>query len=120
MQKQVIKAKSDYSKITGNLEEKIVVQPFNNLTNYKGKWKIDTLMPHYIADKIKYATRTSCSTTKDRDDNPINVGKKEKALFVITGDIKKFDVIKTAEINAAVDRYREYTTALVCIEINIG
>ena len=121
MNKQIAQAKADYSTITGKLEEKIVVIPFTNRSVYKGKWKIGEDIASMLAANIKLKNRVTCSAMplSKKEADPIQTGVKEKARFVITGEITSFEIIKRAEITAAADKYRELSIAKVCLRIQL-
>ncbi len=121
MKKQIDQAKRDYLTITGKLENKIVVVPFKNKSGYKGSWKISDNIATALAQHISIANRMPCSPAPESDKKlePIAVGVKNKARLVIAGEIKKFDIIKRAEITASADKYRELSIANVCIEFQL-
>lgn len=121
MSQQIAQAKADYSTITGKLEEKIVVVPFVNSSVYKGKWKLGENIASMLAENIKLKNRVKCSAVplSKKEADPIQIGLKEKARFIITGEITRFEIIKRAEITAAADKYSELSIAKVCLRLQL-
>lgn len=121
MNKQIVKAKRDYSAITGKLEDKIIIVPFRNMSKYKGSWDIENRMAHLLSKKATSLNRVNCAVAKQDKEyiNAITTGIKEKARFVITGEIKRFEIIQRAEVTASADRYLEHAIAYVCLEIQL-
>lgn len=121
MNLQIARAKRDYLTITGKLENKIVVLPFNNKTGYKGKWQIEENIASSLAERIKVTSRINSSSIPmpKKETDPIAIGLKNNVRFVITGDIKRFEIVKKAEITAAADKYRELCIANICIEFQL-
>ena len=79
------------------------------------KWQIS------CQTKTSKLNRVNCSVIKQDKEHidPITTGINEKARFVITGEIKRFEIIKRAEVTAAADKYRENSIAYVCIELQL-
>ncbi len=121
MNQQILKAKQDYSTISGKLEDKVIVLPFINMSTYKGKWKIDKKIATLLAEKIKKSHRINSNAALDlkKVTDPIASGLGKNARFVVMGDIKHFDIIQKAEISAAADKYREISIAHVCINLQM-
>ncbi len=121
MNKQIIAARKAYTTITGKLEDKILVYPFINSSLYKGPWKIDRKIASLLAERMKLTSRLKCTVVSGKkvEIDPIKLGQEEKAHFVIAGEIKKFEIIKRAEISAAADKYKEHSIAKICIQIQL-
>lgn len=121
MNTQIAQAKADYATITGKLEEKIVVVPFGNSSIYKGKWKIGEKIATMLAENISLKNRVECDivSSPKAEADPIQIGLKEKARFVITGEIEHFEIIRRAEITAAADKYQELSIAKICLRIHL-
>ena len=121
MNLQIAQAKSDYATITGKLEEKIVVVPFGNNSIYKGKWPIGKKIAAMLAENIRLKNRVDCNTISppEAETDPLKIGLKENARFVITGEIERFEIIRRAEITAAADKYQELSIAKICLRIHL-
>jgi|GEM_PF-1076002 len=121
MAQQLQKAKSDYATLTGKLEEKISVVPLVNNSVYKGAWNISENIAAMLAENITLSSRVKCSVVRpdQAEIDPILLGMKEKSRFVITGEIRRFEIIQRAEITAAADKYSEHSIAAICLVIQL-
>ncbi len=121
MNQQIIEARRAYTTITGKLEDKILVMPFVNSTLYKGSWNISEKMATMLAERMKLTSRVKSSSipAAEAGTDPIKLGVEKKARFVVAGEIKKFEIIKRAEITAAADKYKELSLANVCVELQL-
>jgi hypothetical protein len=115
---QRTRAGRDHDLIVGDLKEKIIITPFINSSKYDGSWKIQTDIAQMLADQLSSAhcvIEIADSATQD----PIILGEKAKARFVVIGEITDFDIVQHAEIAATADEYREYYLARVRIAIQM-
>jgi hypothetical protein len=120
MKTQIQKAKRDYYIITGNLEDKLLIMPFTNSSNYKGPWDISGRMADFLAGRITQSSKglTALAATQSAED-AVMAGKEQKARFVITGDIQSFEIVQLAEITAQADKYKESCVARVRFHIQL-
>lgn len=122
MSRQIARARRDYHAILGKLEDKLVVLPFGNSSRYRGEWNISGKLASFVAQKIGLTNREMIVTflsDSDIEADPIDVGMEQKARFVVVGDIKNFDIVQRAEINAAADDYRELSVAQVRVRLQV-
>lgn len=120
MNRQIGSARRDHLIITGKLEDKLIVTPISNSSSYKGLWNISSKLSTFLANKIQQSFKDMSVLTTDKQDiDIVEFGKKQKARFVLTGNIKDFEVIQRAEISAQADKYEELCVAKVGLHIQL-
>ncbi len=120
MEGQIKQAKRDHYVVTGKLEKKLLVTPFVNVSRYSGPWEIDKALPRLLAKRVRRGmTNLKVGTVEDTVADPIALGEKGKAKFVITGEIREFDIVQKAEITVKADKYRELAFARVELYIRV-
>jgi hypothetical protein len=118
MEAQLAKAGRDHTLIAGETRDKAVVMPFVNTSKYAGAWRIGTGLAQMLLSQLKnnrFAYEAADSSATD----PLAAGEKQKARFVIVGEVKEFDIAQHAEIAATADEYREYYLARVRISVQL-
>jgi hypothetical protein len=112
--KQISKAKRDYYIITGNLEDKLLIIPLANSSNYHGPWDLSRKMAEFIGTRISQNQPSLTILTADSaGSDAMPAGRNHKARFVLTGDIQSFEIVQLAEISAQADKYKESCIARV-------
>ncbi|MDD5673099.1 MAG: FecR domain-containing protein [Chitinivibrionales bacterium] len=114
MEEQLAKAKRDHYIITGKLDDKVVILPFDNKSHYKGPWGISRKIATALMNRI--SETNSALVVKVADSaasDPLKFGNALKARFVIAGTIQEFDIKQHAEITVRADEYKEYNIAQV-------
>jgi hypothetical protein len=120
MNTQIAQTRKDHYTITGKLEDKLLIIPFANASSYQGDWNIETRLPSFIAGKLRSSMNGATVVTSASDSlDIVAAGEDANARFVLSGTIESFDIVQRAEINAAVDRYREYYVALVGMQLSL-
>lgn len=106
--------------ISGRLDAKCVIQPFENGSTYKGPWKISSKLPHILAERLKKSHhRINITVTDSAFSDPAKAAKKNKARFVISGTVQLLDIINHAAITVRADEYRERSIAKARLSFTI-
>lgn len=120
MTAQLAQSKRDKIVITGKFEDKCVILPFVNESNYDGPWKVaDAITKSFSEQLQKSTTRLKISAADSFPADPIEYVKEQKARFLISGVIETFEITQRAEITARADEYRELVSARVRIRIQL-
>ncbi len=120
MEGQIKQAKRDHYVVTGKLEKKLLVTPLVNVSRYSGPWEIDKALARLLAKRVRRGMNNlKVGTVEDTVADPIALGEKGKAKFVITGEIREFDIVQKAEITVKADKYRELAFARVELYIRV-
>jgi len=117
---QLVKSKRDYHILTGKFEDRLIVLPLVNNSSYTGPWQINSVIPSLLATELKKSlVRMNISMIDTQKVDPLEIGKINKARFVITGVIENFDLLQHAEISARADEYREYIIGKIKLRIQL-
>ncbi len=119
MKNQIARARKDHYTITGKLEDKLLVMPLGNASSYNGRWDLQRRFSEFLAATIAKSANIAVSAASYDSLDVVAAGEKEKARFVLSGEIETFDIFQRAEINAAADRYREYFVARVDLRLQL-
>lgn len=121
MKQQIKRAKNDYATIAGKLENKIIILPFANSSSYRGSWEITDKIARFLNDRLKLSHNSPCSLVIDTSSasDPVTKGIQHKARFVITGEIRKFDIIQKVLVTANADKYDELAVASICVNLQL-
>ena len=120
MADQIARAKRDYYIITGKFENRLIVLPFFNRTNYAGSWDIERQLAELFADKMhKVNDALIIAVDGTTQSDPLVFGKERKARFVIVGAITSFEIAQRAQISVRADEYKEFNTAVVRVHLQV-
>ncbi|MBN1980529.1 MAG: hypothetical protein JW795_03295, partial [Chitinivibrionales bacterium] len=99
----------------------IVLIPVVNSSEYIGTWNISEVFTAHLRQEIQKQNRISCTTATidEKSVDPIALGARYRATYVITGEVRKFDIVQKAEVSASADKYREYSLATVCLDVQL-
>jgi hypothetical protein len=98
----------------------IIVLPFENKAFYEGKWNISTGFSSYIAKAIATGKPAlAVFTVKTAVPDPVIFGELNKAGYVLTGQVRTFDIVQRASISVDAAEYREYCIANVGINVEL-
>ncbi|MBD3344746.1 MAG: hypothetical protein GF401_06755 [Chitinivibrionales bacterium] len=120
MKKQKEKSQRTKAIISGKLEQKTAVVPFANISTYRGSWDIGSLFAQFMASRIdKETPGMKAVVTTLSAENPVEIGMKEKAHYVVTGEITVFDIVQHAKVTPKADDYNEYSDAIIEIRCSL-
>jgi hypothetical protein len=120
MDGQIKLAKRDHYVVTGKLEKKLLVTTLTNVSEYGGPWEVDETLARFLAERVRRnMTSLKVGLVEDTVADPIALGEKGKAKFVITGEIREFDIVEKAEITVKADKYRELVIARVELLVRV-
>ncbi len=113
-------ARKNYNVINNKVAHTAMVIPFTNTSEYKGEWDISVACARIIAAMSnKRLNRVAISYKDVTNETPLQSGESYGAHYVITGEIREFEVSDYAGINAAADEYHERTIASIGIELTL-
>ncbi len=120
MNLQLEKAQAAHEAITAPTRDKVVVLPFTNESEYDGAWDIKRVFADYIAENVgKNQKVVKIEVAGTSREDPLQVGNREKAQYVVKGAIQEFDIIQRAKITAQADQYLEFSTARVKLRLQL-
>ncbi|MBD3391160.1 MAG: hypothetical protein GF418_03800 [Chitinivibrionales bacterium] len=120
MKDQIAQAKKDHYTITGKLEDKVLVMPFTNASSYSGGWDIGEVLSSFMAERMGQSLKgMTVMAHGKRADDIMKTGEEKKARFVLTGEIRNFDIVQRATISVSADEYKEYCIARVRIYMQL-
>lgn len=112
--------KRDRMIISGRMDEKCIVIPFVNKSNYGGTWDIERRIPHMLAERLRQAhKRLNLTVIDSAGQAPGDAAAGEKARFVISGTIPFFDIVNRAEITVRADEYHERSIGRLSLELRL-
>jgi hypothetical protein len=118
--KQLSESKRNKLIISGRLEEKCVILPFTNTSNYSGDWNISHTLPEMLAKNLKKENRRLDIIIADSATGTVEeIAKSKGARFVITGEVTFLDVINHAAISVQADEYKERSIGRFSIKITM-
>jgi len=118
MKIQLTKAARDKMLISGKSKEKILIFPFTNNSSYKGKWKLEKIIPEIIKDRL-ISSYYSAEFLDSNTSEPFLAAKKINAKLIILGEILDFNITQQAQVTPQADKYYEYYLAKVSIKLQI-
>lgn len=117
---QIEQAKRDHSIITQNLEDKIIIVPFANISEYKGPWTIGKSLADMVVRQIAQTTSNANAVVVEIPDSSLFTrAMQERARFVITGVIDRFDLSQRLDVSPGADSYKEYYIASIKVRIQL-
>lgn len=120
MNLQIKKARAAHKAISSGDKDRVVILPFSNASDYSGPWNVQGGLASYVATHVgKNIEDLSVAIAGDATSDPLEIGTKEKARFVVKGTIEEFDIIQRAKITARADQYIEYNTAKVKLRLQL-
>ncbi len=120
MKEQVKKARRDHRVITGKLKNRLVVAPLVNRSEYEGAWEVGRAMAEMLASQLEHEVRgLEVDVPDSTAGDPLELGERSGARFVVTGSVEKLQVSQEARISAAADTYEEYDVAGVEIFLRL-
>ncbi len=118
MAAQLVKGHRDREIMSSDCKDKILIIPFENTSKYTGAWKISPGFAKIFSDQLQHG-HIAAEIYDSLDKDPLTLGQRKMARYVVSGEIKDFDIVQHAEIAATADEYREYYIATVRISIQI-
>jgi len=120
MKQQTAQSKKDLYTITGKLEDKVLVFPFENLSSYEGGWDVGGVVASFMADKIgQNIPGVSVVKSQTKTVDVIKAGEAQTSRYVLSGEIRMFDIIQRASISADAGEYTEFCIAKVRIFLQL-
>lgn len=120
LKKQIAEVKRAKREITDKLAHKLLVLPFANTSSYRGSWDLSAALPKFLAARLRKDHKPlEVSVAKKAGGDPVEAGQDNEARFVLSGEIRGFDILKRAEITAEADQYREYAVARVKLHLQL-
>lgn len=117
---QIARANRDHQILAGGFNDRLVVLPFENRSNYSGQWNIGPTLARQLTEQLKQADKNIIVENGDTGAaDPLKLGAEKKARFVIIGAIEDFDIVQHAEITVAADEYNEYYIAKVRLHVQL-
>ncbi|KMQ52527.1 hypothetical protein CHISP_0794 [Chitinispirillum alkaliphilum] len=117
-------AKRDHLILAGRFDNKVLVTPLLNNSDYSGSWdlttEITTLFKGNLENNLDHLTFETHTHPKDNKNSEelIYLARNSRSRYIVIGSIESFDLMPFAEISAEADMYREYVIARV--HLNIG
>jgi hypothetical protein len=97
----------------------VLVAPFTNASEYKGTWDLSARLAAEVAERLRGA-RTGVAEVKVLPgDDPLALGEKNGARYVVKGVVEDFDIVRRARVTAGADQYLEYNTARVRLRLQL-
>ena len=119
IEKQASKSHIDQQIIQRQLDAKVSVVPFANRSSYGGSWGIGQGIAGNLAASLQKATGIPAAAKGNPQDHPLETGIVEKSRYVISGEIRNFDVSQRAKISTSADKYTEFSLAVVEIQMQL-
>ncbi len=114
MKEQIAQAKQDLYTITGKLEDKVLVMPFADASGYEGAWDIGNGLAAFLSSKMQGVVEgTVVRKAEKASDDVMKAGEAQRARFVLTGEVRGFEILQRASISVTADEYKEHCIARV-------
>lgn len=105
--------------LSGKAEDKILVTKLIDVSGFKGPWDISSGLTRFLAGELKKATKSNVVISRGNGIDADDLGRREKARLVVSGEIETFELAKHAEISVEADRYAEYFKASVTLLVYV-
>jgi hypothetical protein len=116
---QYAKANRDHQILASNFQDKFIIIPFDNVSQYKGKWNLGASFAKQLADLLIQSNKLCTIDQSPPGTDPFRIGQAAKTRFVIIGEVQSFDIAQHAEISTTADDYKEYYIAHVSVRVQI-
>jgi hypothetical protein len=118
---QLDKGHRDQLAMTGKTENKILLLPLENKSQYSGKWKISERLGAYLAAGLIKSTENTPISVADSTvtKDPLEAGQQQEARYVLSGTVDNFEIVQRAKISTRADEYTEYATAQINLHMQL-
>jgi hypothetical protein len=113
-------AKRNQRVIMGKTENAILAIPLENGSGYSGPWNISKGLMILITAMLEARTPfVQTILSEDVPDNAFALAEHEKAQYLLSGMVEKFEIIKFGILSVSADDYDEYNSARIKLSLRL-
>jgi hypothetical protein len=112
------KSKRNHLIISGRIEDRCLIAPFIDSSDYKGNWDIKRSIQNFLTEKLKTGNDRLKIEKIDSIPNNLDVIAQDSNIrYLVKGTINSFEIAEHAKISTQADDYKEFRIGRVNITI---